>query len=155
MNRACRIFILLLVLVLAVLPVASFAGEERPDEEVLREIKEVLWPRAYATQDVDLLDSILAEEFQMVDAEGNWSTKAAELEWIRANAPSYDSLEYNITRLDIFENGTAIVAGTGVVSGSAEEGPYVLEYQSTNVLIKRDGVWQAVASHVSGTKDKD
>ena len=91
----------------------------------------------------------------MVDGEGNWSTKAAELEWIRANAPSYDSLEYNITRLDIFENGTAIVAGTGVVSGSAEEGPYVLEYQSTNVLIKRDGVWQAVASHVSGIKDKD
>ena len=155
MNRANRIVILLLVLVLAVLPAASFAGEERPDEEVLREIKEVLWPRAYATQDVDLLDSILAEEFKMVDAEGNWSTKAAELEWIRANAPSYDSLEYNITRLDIFENGTAIVAGTGVVSGSAEEGPYVLEYQSTNVLIKRDGAWQAVASHVSGIKDKD
>lgn len=155
MNRANSIFILSLVLVLAVLPAASSTGVERSDEDVLREIKEVLWPRAYATQDVALLDSILAEEFKMVDAEGNCSTKAAELDWIRANAPSYDSLKYSIKRLDIFENGTAIVAGTGVVSGSAEEEPYELEYQSTNVLIKRNGVWKAVASHVSGIKEKD
>ena len=155
MNCANRVFVLLLVLVFALMSVSSFAGEDRSDEEVLREIKEVLWPQAYATQDVDLLDSILAEEFKMVDAEGNWSTKAAELEWVRANAPSYYSLEYTITRLDIFENGTAVVAGTGVIVGSAEDGPYVVEYQSTNVLIKRDGEWKAVASHVSGVKNRD
>ena len=130
----------------------SLEAEERSDESALREIKEVLWPRAYTQQDVALLDSLLADEFQMVDADGNWSTKAEELEWISSNPPSYDSLVFEIIRLDIFENGSAIVAGKGIVSGTDEQGPYNLEYQSTNVLIKREGAWKAVASHVSGIK---
>jgi len=145
-----------LIAMLLMVPVAGSLGAEAPsDEAALREIKEVLWPRAYAQQDVALLDSLLADEFQMVDAEGNWSTKADELEWIRSNPPSYDALVFEIIRLDIFENGSAIVAGRGIVSGTDEQGPYTLEYQSTNVLIKRDGTWRAVASHVSGIKRKE
>ena len=134
---------------LAVSPWVCLAGE-KSDEGILREIKEVLWPRAYATQDVELLDSILADEFQMVDAAGNWTSKADEIEWVRRNAASYDSFVFNILRLDIFENGTAVVAGEGVIRGSDDEGDYVMTYQSSNILIKRDGAWRAVASHVSG-----
>ncbi|HEX9639239.1 MAG TPA: nuclear transport factor 2 family protein [Acidobacteriota bacterium] len=130
--------------------VPSWGTEE--DEATLRYLKEVLWPKAYAQQDVALLDSILAEEFRMIDAEGSWSTKNDELEYIRANQPGYDSLVYAIKRLDIFENGTAIVAGEGTIEGEGKSGPYVMTYQSTNVLIKRDGAWKAIASHVSGVK---
>lgn len=144
---------------IGVLSITQLSGavwaDDRSDESVLREIKEVLWPRAYAQQDVALLDSLLAEEFQMVDADGNWSTKAEELDWVRSNPPNYDSLVFKILRLDIFENGSAIVAGKGMVSGSDEQGPYTLEYQSTNVLIQRNGEWKAVASHVSGIKRED
>ena len=57
------------------------------DEAVLRNLKEVLWPRAYAEQDVRLLDSILAPEFRKIDAEGRWSTKNDELEFVRTNKP--------------------------------------------------------------------
>lgn len=152
MNRFHRRIALLPALMLAVQPSVAPCAVQRSDEEVLRELKEVLWPRAYAQQDVRLLDSILADEFQMVDADGNWSTKAAELDWIRSNPPSYESLVFEIKRLDIFENGSAIVAGQGVVTGRDEDGPYTVVYQSTNVLIKREGAWKAVASHVSGIK---
>ena len=132
---------------------AGIASAGSPaDEAALRELKEVLWPKAYFNQDTKLLDQILAPEFQMVDGDGNWSTKADELVWLARNKPGYDSLVYSIRRLDIFENGTAIAAGTGTIRGSDEKGPYVAEYQSTNVLIKRDGRWQAIASHVSGYK---
>jgi ketosteroid isomerase-like protein len=151
--RAIRCRTAVLIAVLLMIPVAGFLGaEEHSDEAALREIKEVLWPRAYARQDVALLDSLSADEFQMVDADGNWSTKADELEWVRSNPPSYNALVFEIIRLDIFENGSAIVAGRGIVSGTDEQGPYTLEYQSTNVLIKRNGTWRAVASHVSGIK---
>ena len=150
-NTRCRTAVLIAGLLIAQSS-GSFGAEEQSDEATLREIKEVLWPRAYAQQDVALLDSLLADEFQMVDADGNWSTKADELEWISSNPPSYDSLVFEIIRLDIFENGSAIVAGKGIVSGTDEQGPYTLEYQSTNVLIKRDGTWRAIASHVSGIK---
>lgn len=131
---------------------AAPAAEESADAAAIRELKEVLWPKAYFEQDTALLDRILAPEFQMVDDAGNWSTKAAELEWVAKNKPGYDSLTFEIRRLDIFENGTAIAAGTGTIRGRDENGSYAGQYQSTNVLIKRDGEWRAVASHVSGYK---
>lgn len=29
-----------------------------------------------------------------------------------------------------------------------------MEYQSSNILIKRNGLWKAIASHVSGSQRK-
>jgi hypothetical protein len=133
---------------------SSRAAEPSGDEAALRELKEVLWPKAYFEQDTELLDRILADDFQMIDGEGNWSTKAEEIKWVATNKPAYDSLVFEIKRLDIFDNGSAIVAGIGTIRGRDDEGAYVAEYQSTNVLIKRNGLWQAVASHVSGYRRK-
>jgi hypothetical protein len=44
-----------------------------------------------------------------------------------------------------------VVAG---VIGLMARIPHEAEYQSTNLLIKRDRVWKAVASHVSGYKKR-
>jgi len=120
------------------------------DEAALRELKTVLWPRAYFTQDVKLLDRILADEFQSVDDAGSWSTKAEEIAWLAKNRPAYDSLTFKVRRLEIFNGDTAIVAGTGTIRGKDQSGEYVGEYQSSNFFMKRDGIWRAVASHVSG-----
>lgn len=131
---------------------ATGAADRSADEATLREIKEVLWPKAYFEQDTELLGRLLAPEFQMVDGDGNWTTRADELDWVSKNKPGYDSLTFELKRLEVFENGTAIAAGTGTIRGTDEDGPYVAQYQSTNVLIKRDGAWRAIASHVSGYK---
>ncbi|MBC8027899.1 MAG: nuclear transport factor 2 family protein [Steroidobacteraceae bacterium] len=135
--------------------VCQAGGADRSaDEADLRELKEVLWPRAYFTQDARLLDRILAEEFESVDGEGNLSTKREELDWVSKNKPNYDSLTFSIRRLEIFGGDTAIVSGVGTIRGRREKGPYVGEYQSTNFFIKRGGVWRVVASHVSGYREK-
>lgn len=146
--RALAIVLLLVHLLGAA---SAFASDRAADEAALRELKEVLWPKAYFTQDVKLLDRILADEFQSVDGEGAWSTKAEELDWVAKNKPGYDSLTFKIRRLEII-NDTAIVAGTGTIRGKDEDGPYVGEYESTNIFMKRDGIWRAIASHVSGYK---
>lgn len=150
MNRSHKILIIILVVLFAFC--FEVVGEEpgKKDEEVLRHIKEVLWPKAYREQDVKLLDQILADEFRMIDDRGKWSDKKMELKYIEKNKPTYKSFKFVIKRLDIFENGTAIVAGKGIIKGSDEGGDYTITYQSSNVLIKRNGKWKAVASHVSG-----
>lgn len=150
--RTTRKLFLLAVMVSVTVP--GFADGPVDDEASLREIKEVLWPKAYFEQDTELLDRILADEFKMIDGSGTWSTKADEIEWVANNKPSYDSLVFEIQRLEIFDGDTSIVAGTGTVRGSDEDGPYVANYQSTNVLVKQDGRWRAVASHVSGYRKK-
>lgn len=159
-RRALRLVLSLSLSLLAALPglagaqAASSASPDRAaDEKALRQLKEVDWPKAYKQQDTALLDRILAPEFASIDDSGNGSTKAEEMEWVRNNKPSYDSLTFEITRLDIFENGTAIVAGTGTIRGRNDKGPTTSTYKSTNVLIKRNGRWQAVASHISGVKE--
>ena len=120
----------------------------KEDKEKLHYLKEVEWPKAYKEQDTILLDRILAEEFQMIDASGNTYTKKDELDWIKKNATQNDSFYYEIKRLDFFENGTAVISGTGHIY---KDTSYSI-YQSSNILIKRNDLWKAISSHVSGYK---
>ncbi len=114
--------------------------------ETLRYLKEVEWPQAYREQDTVLLDRILGDDFQMITNDGEWSDKVRQLERIKAAPMDHDSFRYEIKRLEILENGTAIIAGTGHIINDGQE----TIYQSSNVLVKRDGIWKAVLSHVSG-----
>lgn len=118
------------------------------DVKQLRYLKEVEWPKAYYEQDTLLLDRILGDDFQLIDDAGNWSDKRFELDWIKNNTYQPDSFHYEIKRLDILKNGTAIVAGTGHIFSDATE----TIYQSSNYFEKRNGVWKAFSSHVSGVK---
>lgn len=111
------------------------------DEQALRHFKTVLWPQAYRTQDTELLDRMLHDSFEMIDADGNRSTKADELEWVSENEWDPGEFTYTIERLAVYD-GTAIVVGTGTATSYT--------YRSSNVLIKEAGEWRAVASHVSG-----
>lgn len=152
MKRA-RTIAPLLFSVAFLLPVSTFAQiDTLSDKEFLRHLKQVEWPRAYREQNVNLLDSILAPEFERIGFDGERSSKQEELERVRTTRPSYDSFTFDITRLEVFPNGTAIISGIGTVKGRDAEGAYAMTYSSSNVLIKRDGQWRAISSHVSGRK---
>ena len=140
-----KLKLLLILLALALFDTTPVCAQS--DEETLREFKTVLWPQAYRTQDVELLDRLLHDSFQMIDAEGGRSTKDQELEWVADNAWSPGSFEYRIERLDIYDGRIAIIDGTGIAERYT--------YKSSNVLIKENGEWRAVASHVSGYRDQE
>ncbi len=128
--------------VLMLLPATSLAD----DYEVLRNFKTVLWPQAYRTQDVELLDRLLHDSFEMIDGEGIRSTKDEELEYISQKEWTPGSFEYRIERLQIYQGSFAVIAGTGIAENYT--------YKSSNFLIKENGVWRAIASHVSGRQSK-
>lgn len=120
-----------------------FSDDVSPsDEEVLRHFKTVLWPQAYRTQDVELLETLLHDSFEVINANGERSGKQQELDYIRDNQWDPGTFEYRIDRLDIYGDSTAIISGTGLAE--------TYTYTSSNVLVKVDGRWQAIASHVSG-----
>lgn len=148
MMPAMRKFLRAVVLLPFLVAMALHAQTD--DERELRQLKEERWPRAYREGNVALLDSILAKEFRRIDDKGNWSSKQDELGYVAKHRPSYREFRFEIRRLEVFENGTAVVAGRGVITGDATNPSSVFEYQSSNVLIKRDGRWQAISSHVSG-----
>ena len=117
------------------------------DYAILREFKTVLWPQAYRTQDVELLDRMLHDSFEMIDGEGNRRTKQDELHYIANNQWDPGSFEFRIERLQIYQGAFAVIAGTGVAE--------TYTYKSSNFLVKEDGVWRAIASHVSGRRTVD
>jgi len=133
----------LLLLVLTAFFSISFAD----DENELRHIKTVLWPQAYRTQDVELLDRLLHDSFEVINDAGERSSKQDELDYIRNNTWNPGNFKYRIDRLEIFFNAFAIVSGTGMADAYT--------YTSSNALIKENGQWRAVSSHVSGVKSKD
>lgn len=124
-------------------------GITEEDRQTLRYLKEVEWPKAYREQDTLLLDRILGDDFQLIDQEGNWYTKEDELAWIKEHAMAHDSFYYEIKRLDVLDNGTAVVSGTGHIFNDSRKSIY----QSSNVLIKRENNWRAILSHVSGVRE--
>lgn len=133
-------YFLVLTAFFALIPAVSLAD----DEATLRHFKTVLWPQAYRTQDVELLDRLLHDSFELIDGEGNRSTKAEELEGIRTTRWNPGSFEYRIERLQIYQGAFAVIAGTGIAERYT--------YKSSNFLVKEDGVWRAIASHVSGRR---
>lgn len=124
---------------------------ESAESEKITQLKEIDWPKAYASQDTTLLDRILHDEFEMIDGSGRWYSKSDEIDWITNNKTEYDSFRYQIKRLDFFKNNTAIVSGTGHIINKGKRS----EYQSSNVLIFEKERWQAISSHVSGYKELD
>jgi len=86
----------------------------------LRTLKEMEWPKAYKEQDTVLLDRILGDDFQMITNEGEWSNKRKQLERIKQSAMDHDSFWYEIKRLEILENSTALLSDEITIEGTAD-----------------------------------
>lgn len=123
-----------------------FAEQLSDEEDHLRHLKTVLWPQAYRTQDVNLLDQILDDSFEMIGADGTRSNKEAELRFVADNKWNPSGFKYIVQRVSIYDHRFAIIDGHG------DSDTY--SYASSNVLIKRNGKWKAIASHVSGFMEK-
>ncbi len=128
---------------------------KKEDLKTLRYLKEVEWPKSFREHDAKLLDRILAEEFELIDGIGDRSNKKDQMAYLKSNTPFHKYFKFKISRLELFENGTAIISGTGHAKGTNSKGEaYEFTYESSNVLIKRKGIWKAISSHVSGVKEK-
>ena len=151
MKYAIIAFIILLSACNHVDSNVSKAQISKSDTTELTKIKKELWPKAYHLNDTALLNQILHEQFEMISNSGEWSTKKEEMDWVTSNSAKPDSFFYEIKRLDLFENGTAVIAGTGHVFNDSTK----MRYQSSNVLIKENKSWKAILSHVSGIEQVD
>ncbi len=129
-----------------------FSQNLTADEQRVKDLKEKVWPKACKEQNTTLLDKILAEEFFMIDADGNTFSKSQEIEYHQQNKPTYESFTYHVGRLLIFDHSTAIMNGLAVITGTDDHGAYTTTYQSSDVMIKRNGEWQTVSSHISGMR---
>ncbi len=114
------------------------------EQELLKLSRE--WIEAAGRQDKAALDRILATDFMATDEQGRTINKAVYL--TETEGLKVDS--YSLTDVSTRVYGeTAVVSLLMPFKGSYKGQDISGSYRETDVWVKRDNRWQAVASHVS------
>jgi len=116
------------------------------DEQQLRDIQQRL-ARAWLQHDRAFIESVLAPEWSVTQPDGQVLTRATVL------GTFFDGLKLDTSNVDdvsvMLFGATAVVRGRTVASGTLNGSPVSARIRFTDVFMKRDGRWQAVASHAS------
>lgn len=117
------------------------------EEDEVRRV-ESDWGDAFEQRDFGALDRIMADEYILTDPLGNVRGKAESLAALATNEVRFDSTESDNVTVCI--NGdTAVVTGRSTFKGRYRGWSMAGQYQYTDVLVKRNGSWQAISSHIT------
>jgi len=122
-------------------------NQERDDQQQIDQLYQA-GDRALMSADVDVLSSILADDYIQVDATGKPQTKQIILDTFRAGAIRYPSIVPMGRTIRIFA-GTAVVHGSESDEVEAAGHRSHADYMYLDVLLKRDGQWKLVASQLA------
>lgn len=146
------------IIIIFTLATALFAQGQASDAKTTRgSIEQELiqlkrnWGKAYVQRDIALLERIIADEYSVTDANGHTTNRAEIVADFKSADAVYEATSYDDVKVKVYGD-VAIVAGRGTVKGRSKNGNFHTQYYSTNIFVKRDGRWQAVATHISGAK---
>src|SRR5579863_10292719 len=137
------------MLILCLLPavVAPLSAQEKPDAATVRAL-ELKWTQSYKDRSIDILSSLLAEDFVITIEDGSVYSKAG---YISHSADATVHVEIaELSDLKVRVRGdTAIVSGAYHERGDSNGKRYEYHDRLTDVWMKFGGKWQVVASHYS------
>ena len=117
------------------------------EEDEVRRV-ESEWGDAFEQRDFATLDRIMADEYILTDPLGNVRGKAESLAALETNEVLFESTRSDNIKVRI--NGdTAVVTARSTFKGRYKGWSMAGRYQYTDVLVKRNGSWQAVSSHIT------
>jgi ketosteroid isomerase-like protein len=118
------------------------------DEDRLREIQQQL-AGAWVERDRALIERILAPEWSVTQADGSILSRANLLR------TAFETEAFRVTRMVVDDvtvgmfGTTAVVRGRTAATGTDKGLTIDVRMRFTDVFLKRNGAWQAVASHAS------
>jgi hypothetical protein len=136
----------LLFAVCAASTVAS-QGRNRPaqsDQQILIQLERD-WDKAFLTNDVGVIDHILAEEFIATYDDGSRGDRAKELALARDFNQRIESSRLDDFTIKIYGD-SAVAWFTRYVAGPSKGRRLELTFQYVDVFVWRDGRWQCVSS---------
>ena len=117
------------------------------EEDEIRRI-EFEWGVAFERGDMATLDRLMADEYIVTDPLGVVRNKADSLAAVETRAVFFESSRSDDVNVRI--NGdTAVVTGRSTFRGRYKGWSMAGQYQYTDVLVKRQGSWLAVSSHIT------
>ena len=106
------------------------------------------WTESYKNRKIDLLSSVLAEDFVITVEDGNTYSKSGYI--THSADPSVQVEVAELSDLKVRMHGnTAVVTGAYHERGKSNGKPYEYHDRLTDVWMKVGNKWQVIASHYS------
>jgi ketosteroid isomerase-like protein len=103
------------------------------------------WVDAQKTKNTEKLEEILADSWVGLDSNGKTMDKAKAIALLKSPSYSMDNVEMGPMKVRFFGN-TAIVTGSDTEKSKEDGKDTSGKYVWTDVYVKQDGKWKAVAS---------
>jgi len=106
------------------------------------------WTESYKQRRIDILSSLLAEDFVITVEDGHTYSKAGYISHTADSSVRVEVAEISDLKVRIHGN-TAVVTGAYHEKGESNGKHYEYRDRLTDVWMKADGGWKVVASHYS------
>jgi ketosteroid isomerase-like protein len=126
---------------------ASAVAQQQSDASTVRSL-ELKWTESYKQRSIDMLSSLLADEFVITVEDGSVYSKAGYIGHTADSKVRVQIAEISDMKVRI-HGDVAIVTGSYHEKGEAEGKTYEYRDRMTDVWMKSAGKWQVVASHYS------
>jgi ketosteroid isomerase-like protein len=137
----------LVILCLLAASAVRLPAQEKSDVAAIRAL-EMKWTESYKEHSIDILSSLLADDFVITIEDGSIFSKAGYI--THSADPSTRVQVAELSDLKVRMHGdTAIVTGAYHEKGESNGKPYEYHDRLTDVWMKTGGKWQVVASHYS------
>jgi ketosteroid isomerase-like protein len=130
--------------------VAAAAAREPTRAELIEEVREFefAWGVAYIKRDTAALDRIMAEDYTFTDPLGGVTDKRQNLDYISTGFFVIEDTHSRDVCVRIYGE-TAVVTALSIFKASYKGVKVQGRYQYTDVLVRRQGRWYAVASQAT------
>ena len=113
-------------------------------EQTLRQLEHD-WSQASLKRDLATLDKIIADDWVSIDFQGRTVTKSETIANLKSGSPATQAAGIGEMKVRVFGD-SAIVTGSDTEKSTLKGKDVIDKYLWTDVFVKRDGRWQAVAS---------
>jgi ketosteroid isomerase-like protein len=137
-----------LSLVLLVCLTIRVAAQEPPGAAAQVRKLEEKWTAAYKERQINILSSLLAEDFVITVEDGNTYSKEGYITHSADTSVKVEVAELADLRVRVRGN-LAVVTGAYHERGTSNRKPYEYHDRLTDVWVKAGNNWQVIASHYS------
>jgi ketosteroid isomerase-like protein len=141
------LLLVLLVLLLGI-PVIPVAAQEKPDVAAYIRSMELKWTESYKQRQIDILSSLLAEDFVITIEDGSTYSKTGYISHSAEPSVHVEVAEMSDLKVRMHGNA-AVVTGAYHERGESNGKRYEYHDRLTDVWMKVGSKWQVVASHYS------
>jgi ketosteroid isomerase-like protein len=136
-----------LVLCLPISLTIPLTAQQKSDAASIRKLEEK-WTESYRKRQIDILSSLLDEDFVITIEDGNTYSKSGYITHSADPSVQVDVAELSDLKVRMHGN-TAVVTGAYHERGKSNGKPYEYRDRLTDVWMKFGTKWQVISSHYS------